>query len=119
MTLGGTVVKTGLLTVFAFASAAYTWHLFLQAEHNLPRHLCGEADRRISIIAMITIFKSTWSPVTAPLYAVLEGFALGGISAATATQYGNIPIMAVGLTFATLAAMLVAYTTGLIRAPRF
>ncbi len=30
MTLQGTVNKTGLLLLFAVASAAWTWHLFMQ-----------------------------------------------------------------------------------------
>ena len=41
-------------------------------------------DRRRSagfIVALVTVFKKTWAPVTAPLYAVLEGLFLGGISA--------------------------------------
>ena len=32
------------------------------------------------IVAMITMFKKSWSPVTTPVYAALEGLALGGIS---------------------------------------
>jgi uncharacterized YccA/Bax inhibitor family protein len=31
MTLQGTVNKTGLLLLFAVASAAWTWHLFMQS----------------------------------------------------------------------------------------
>ena len=31
------------------------------------------------IVAMITMFKKSWSPVTTPVYAALEGLALGGI----------------------------------------
>ena len=33
------------------------------------------------IVALITVFKKEWSPVTAPIYALLEGLVLGGISA--------------------------------------
>jgi uncharacterized YccA/Bax inhibitor family protein len=29
---------------------------------------------------MVTIFKKEWAPVTAPIYALLEGLFLGGIS---------------------------------------
>ena len=32
------------------------------------------------IVALVTIFKKEWSPITVPIYAVLEGLALGGIS---------------------------------------
>jgi uncharacterized YccA/Bax inhibitor family protein len=54
--------------------------------------------------------------VTAPVYAALEGLALGGLSAVFETKYPGIVMQAVGLTFATLAAMLIAYRTGLIKA---
>jgi uncharacterized YccA/Bax inhibitor family protein len=66
------------------------------------------------IFAMITIFKKEWAPVTAPAYALLEGLALGGISAFFELRYPGIAIQAVGLTFATLFTLLTAYRFGLI-----
>ena len=56
-----------------------------------------------------------WSPVTAPLYALLEGLVLGGISAMFEMRYPGIAIQAVGLTFGTLFALLIAYSSGLIK----
>jgi len=53
--------------------------------------------------------------VTSPIYALLEGLFLGGISAALDLRYPGIAIQAVGLTFGTLFAMLFAYRTGLIK----
>jgi uncharacterized YccA/Bax inhibitor family protein len=68
------------------------------------------------IVAMVTIFKKTWAPATAPAYALLEGLALGGISAFFEVQFPGIVIQAVALTLGTLFALLVAYKSGLIRA---
>ena len=68
------------------------------------------------VVALITIFKKTWSPFTAPIYALLEGLALGGISAILESRYPGIAVQAVGLTFGTLFVMLLAYKTGVIRA---
>ena len=68
------------------------------------------------VVAMITIFKARWAPRTAPLYAVLEGLALGGISAMFEARFPGIVIQAVGLTFGTLFALLFAYKSRLIRA---
>src|SRR3989449_11590006 len=68
------------------------------------------------VVAFVTIFKKEWSPVTAPIYAAFEGLALGGLSALLETKYPGIVMQAVGLTFATLAAMLLAYRSGLIKA---
>jgi uncharacterized YccA/Bax inhibitor family protein len=68
------------------------------------------------VVAFATIFKKEWSPVTAPIYAALEGLALGGISSVLEMKYPGIAMQSVALTFATLAAMLVAYRSGLIKA---
>jgi uncharacterized YccA/Bax inhibitor family protein len=119
MTLNGTVNKTGLLLVCVIATAAWTWHLFTQTRDYAdvaPLMFVGLIGG--FIFAMITIFKKEWSPVTAPIYALLEGLALGGISAALETRYPGIAIQAVGLTFGTLFVLLLAYRSGLIQVTR-
>ena len=68
------------------------------------------------ILAMVTIFKKTWAPVTAPLYALVEGFFLGSISAMYELRFDGIVFQAVMLTFGTLFALLMAYRSGLIKA---
>lgn len=116
MTLNGTVNRTGLLLLFALASAAYTWHAFMET-HD-PSTVSGWLMLGVFggfIVAMVTIFKQTWAPVTAPIYALCEGLFLGGISAVLDLRYPGIAIQAVGLTFGTLLTMLVVYRSGLIR----
>jgi uncharacterized YccA/Bax inhibitor family protein len=68
------------------------------------------------VLALVTAFKKTWAPFTAPLYAVVEGVFIGALSAIFEARYPGIVIQAVGLTFGTMAAMLLAYRSGLIRA---
>jgi uncharacterized YccA/Bax inhibitor family protein len=63
---------------------------------------------------MVTIFKKEWSPVTAPVYALLEGLVLGSLSALMELRYPGIAFQAVGLTFGTLFMLLLAYRSGLI-----
>ena len=115
MTLSGTVNKTGILLLCALASAAWTWHLFLASRDlgaiGLPL-LIGTFGGLI--VAMVTIFKKEWSPVTAPMYALLEGLALGGFSAILDLRYPGIAIQAVSLTFGTLFVMLLAYKSRII-----
>jgi uncharacterized YccA/Bax inhibitor family protein len=67
------------------------------------------------ITAMVTIFKMNWAPVTAPIYALLEGLFLGGLSAILDARYHGIAIQAVGLTFGTLLVMLLVYSSGMVR----
>lgn len=68
------------------------------------------------VLALVTVFKKEWAPITAPLYALLEGLFIGGISAQLQTAFPGIVIQAAGLTFGTLFAMLLAYQSGLIKA---
>ncbi len=68
------------------------------------------------VLALITTFKMSWAPFTAPLYALAEGLVLGGMSAMIESQYPGIAVQAVAMTFGTLACMLLAYRAGVIRA---
>jgi uncharacterized YccA/Bax inhibitor family protein len=116
MTLQGTVNKTGLLLLCVVATAAWTWGL---AHSNTPEAVYPWMIGGVLggfIVALVTIFKKNWAPITAPMYALLEGFALGGISAIFEKTYHGIAIQAVGLTLGVLFVMLLAYKTGLIRA---
>ncbi|MGA2431381.1 MAG: Bax inhibitor-1/YccA family protein [Candidatus Acidiferrum sp.] len=116
MTVQGTVNKTGLLLLFVVATSAWTWGLSYSPnpENALPWMIGGLIGGFVT--ALVTIFKKTWAPVTAPLYALLEGFALGGISAVFEKSYHGIAFEAIGLTFGVLFVMLLAYKTGVIRA---
>jgi len=114
MTLQGTVNKTGFLLLCVIGTASLTWHLEATGNPNVGALLALGAIGGF-ITAMITIFKKTWSPVTAPIYALLEGLALGGISALLENKYPGIAMQAVGLTFGVLFCLLLAYSTGLIR----
>ena len=116
MTLQGTINKTGLLLLCVVASAAWTWGL---SHSNTPEAVYPWMIGGIFgglVVALVTIFKKTWSPFTAPMYALLEGLALGGISAIFEKTYPGVAIQAVGLTLGTLFVMLLAYKTGMIRA---
>jgi uncharacterized YccA/Bax inhibitor family protein len=116
MTLSGTVNKTGILLICVVATAAWSWNRFFHAPTSdtvLPLGAIGGIGG--FILALVTIFKKEWSPVTSPIYALLEGLALGGISAVFELRYPGIAMQAVGLTFGTLFVLLLAYRSGLIR----
>jgi uncharacterized YccA/Bax inhibitor family protein len=116
MTLNGTINKTGILLVLAMASAAWAWYSFLTTGDLSvagPLVLVGAFGGLI--VGFVTAFKKEWSPVTAPLYALLEGLVLGGLSAVFNLRYPGIAIEAVGLTFGTLFVMLFLYRTGVIK----
>jgi len=116
MTLQGTVNKTGLLLLCVVATSAWTWGMAHSEtpEAAMPWMFGGMIGGLL--VALVTIFKKQWSPLTAPLYALLEGLVLGGISAVFEKSYPGIAVQAVGLTFGTLFVMLLAYKSGIIRA---
>lgn len=117
MTINGTVNRTGLLLLIIMASAGYTWSKYTGPQSLgaiMPMILVGGIGG--FVIALATVFKKTWAPYTAPIYALLEGLLLGGLSAVMEARYPGIVMQAVGLTFGTLAALLLAYRSGLIRA---
>ena len=116
MTISGTVNKTGILVICSVATAAWTWNLFLNArspEAVMPLGLLGMIGGLI--VAVVTIFKKTWAPITAPIYALLEGLVLGSVSAMFEVRFPGIAIQSVGLTFGTLIALLLVYRSGLIK----
>ena len=99
MTIMGTVNKTALCLLLLMTTAIFVWNL-------------SPTDPRISmfmfigvigglIAALITSFKQHLAPYTTPIYALLEGFALGGISKFFETMYPGIVNQAIFLTFGT------------------
>ncbi len=115
MTVAGTTNKTLILLALVIIAAFWTWHLFFTSESPaaiMPWFWGGLIGG--FIFAMITIFSKKAAPITAPIYAILEGFFLGSISAIFETQYSGIVLQAVGLTFGIMFCMLVLYKSGTI-----
>jgi uncharacterized YccA/Bax inhibitor family protein len=114
MTLTGTVNKTGISLVILMATAALVWNGLLPSQVLVPAMYASLAGG--FVVALVTIFKKEWSPVTTPVYAVFEGVLLGVISLVFNHRYPGIAFNAAALTVGTLAVMLLAYRSGLIRA---
>jgi len=115
MTIQGAVNKTALLLAIVTLTAAFAWNRFTQnPAQAMPLVLIGSIGGLV--MALITTFKKEWSAVTAPIYALLQGLAIGTISAIYEAQFGGIVLQAAMLTFGTLFALLAAYRSGWIRA---
>jgi uncharacterized YccA/Bax inhibitor family protein len=110
MTLDGAVNKTAISMGILLLAAYYTYSNAIM-DYILIGFIGG------FIVAIITIFKKEWSPTTVPIYAVLEGLALGGISKmyADAFEPGIVP-QAIMLTLGILFALLFAYKAKIIQA---
>ncbi len=115
MTVQGTINKTSMMLVIVIMAAFYSWSQAFKGANVMPYVTFGTIGGLITALLTI-LWKPKWSPYTAPIYAVLEGFALGGISALFEMASSGITIKAVGLTFTTFFAMLFLYKTGIIKA---
>jgi len=125
MTIAGTVNKAGILIVLVMLAAAFTWNQFFSALRVTPDGVYPSTGMGGYIMigafggfitAMITVFKKEWSPITAPIYALLEGLFLGALSATFELRFPGIAIEAVAATFGTAFCLLLAYRSGMIRA---
>ena len=111
MTIQGTVQKPALLLAVTVAMGGWSWRrpeVFLALWFVWLIAGFG--------VGLATVLKKSWSPVTAPVYAAVEGVILGVLSVLFERAYPGIVFQAVLLTFGTLAALLAAYASGLIKA---
>ena len=115
MTLEGTATKSLVLLALTVFAATFTWTEVLGGNTAVlaPATLIGFLGGLV--VALVTVFKPRLSPYTGPLYAVLEGLALGAVSAIYQARFAGLPVQAVGLTFMVFLGMLVVYRTGLVR----
>ena len=109
MTLEGTINKVTIGLFILLSTAFYTF-----STENTSLMWVGVIGGLIT--ALVTIFKKEWAPFTVPLYAALEGLALGGISFVFDTMYPGIAQQAILLTFGIFGALLFAYKTKIIQA---
>jgi len=116
MTIQGTVNKTFILLLLTVFSAAMVWNKFFTFGNPavvMPWMWGGILGG--FVVAIVTVFKKEWAPMTSPVYAMLEGLFLGGISAIFEARFPGIVMQAVALTFGVLFCLLFAYKTGLIK----
>ncbi len=120
MTINGTVNKIFVMLLLVMAGAIFVWNKFFGFGETgagtsavIPWVIGGGIGG--FIVALITVFKKKAARITAPIYAVLEGLLLGGLSAIFEAQYPGIVVQAVGLTFGVFLALLTAYRSGMIK----
>ena len=116
MTINGTVNKTAISLLILIAAGTFTfsgnynWLIF-------PGFIGG------FIVALITIFKKEWSPITVPIYAFLKWLALVAVSqiyenelAPADGSFDGIVSQAILLTLGILFSLLFAYKSKIIAA---
>ncbi|MCU0647358.1 MAG: Bax inhibitor-1/YccA family protein [Gemmatimonadaceae bacterium] len=115
MTLAGTAGKAFILLAVTTFSAGLTWQqVAVNPSILMPALLVGGIGG--FILALIASFRPQSAPITAPLYASLEGIFLGAVSAMYNARFAGLPMQAVMLTFAVAAGVFVLYRMGVLRA---
>ena len=109
MTIKGTVDKTAISLLLMLCAGYFTF-----SEGSLIFIAIGGIGG--FIVALVTIFKKEWAPITVPLYAMLEGLMLGGVSYMYGQMYEGIVFNAIMLTISILICLLFAYRSGIIQA---
>ncbi len=120
MTVKGTATKSLILMLTVLLGASYSWKIAFESINPsaVQPWMIGGAIGGF-ILALIISFKPTTAPFLAPLYAVLEGLFLGGISAifsqAFAETAPGIVMNATLLTILTALVMLFIYRSRIIK----
>lgn len=108
-TLSGATTKSLLLVALTFvtgyACMMYSFY-YMYTNGAMPTFLMYGSLIAALVVAVVTIFKPNVSPYTAPAYAVLEGAALGCLSAVFELKYPGIVSTAVMSTFVVVLSML-------------
>jgi len=108
MTVAGAVNKTVMLTLVMMVVALYSYTTPLAI--FLPVGALGAGA-----VFMFTSWKPQYAPISAPVFALLEGLFVGAISARYAYLYEGIVFQAVSATVGVLLTMLMVYKSGLIK----
>lgn len=118
MTERGTLNKFFLLCILVIAAASCTWSAALDGK-DITSWIWIGALGGLGV-AIVTIFKPVWAPVLAPIYALLEGLFVGGISIIYNNAFEKVApgivMQAVALTFGTVIAMFFLYRFRIIKA---
>src|SRR5688572_14240497 len=73
MTIEGTINKSAILLLCLALAAGWIWFRFLhQGVQATTPWMYGGAIAGF-VLALVTVFKKEWVPITAPLYALCEG----------------------------------------------
>jgi len=120
-TLSGAISKAGTLLVLLIIAAAWSWVEVTSLLNESPAYgppIFGVFVATLVaalVLVWLTVRNKTWSPVSAPIYALLEGAVIGLLSAGFDRRYPGIVVQAVMVTVTICTCLLAAYGFGWIR----
>jgi uncharacterized YccA/Bax inhibitor family protein len=121
MTLRGSLNKTSLLLAPFFCCFLFSWLRVI----SIPKASAYATAIFVAVVVVcvpsglivvwITRAKKQWAPVTAPIYAALQGIVVGFVSAAVDRRFPGIAVQAVCVTLAICFCLIAAYWFGIIQ----
>jgi uncharacterized YccA/Bax inhibitor family protein len=121
MTIGGTVNAAMILLGLCAAAGLGSW-MFLTSQPGLTMPAVFGGMVGGLVLALIISFRPPTAPFLSPVYALVQGVFLGGVSLMVAKMVGGaegpgtgIIFQAILLTFGILFSLLLAYKAGLVR----
>ena len=117
---GTTVTRAGTtkwllgFLVAVVAAATQGWHLLANNATHATLYFYGALIAAF-LLSFVIIFKPATARFLGWIYAALEGFALGAISAMYEQRFHGIVLQAVGATLAVVAVTAVLYGTGMVK----
>lgn len=116
MTLQGTVNKTALLLLAVIIPALYTWNLFNSTlDFETVKLYFWAGTIGAFVLSFVIVFNMDLAPFLAPVYAILQGLCLGGLSAAMNHKFPGIVMQALLLTFGIFVVLLIIYKLKIIK----
>ncbi len=113
MTVKGTLNRFGFLMLMMIGATIFSWGQYDKGSDPMPLMLIGVFGGLA--LALVMMFKKSWSPYIAPAYALLEGLFVGSISAMYNHAYPGLPTQAVALTLIVTLVMFLIYRYKIIK----
>jgi uncharacterized YccA/Bax inhibitor family protein len=115
MEIAGTINKTFILLFITVISATVIWVNHFKYNNSDFNHFIIFSSAPITIVlALLTTIKTNWTSIIAPIFAVFEGFLLGGLSAFVEEYYSGLAVHAVLISFGILVFMMLVYKMKLL-----
>jgi uncharacterized YccA/Bax inhibitor family protein len=116
MTFHGTLNKVAIL-VFIFAISCWVVGASLRDGKNIGFIMAAIllfCFLSCMFLVIVTVFVKRWSPITAPVYAIMQGALIGVVSFGMSRRYPGIVAQAIGLTIVICISFLCAYRFGVV-----
>lgn len=117
MTVNGAINKTAICLLLVIMAGAFVWNLALKGYMDMVHSFTVISAIAAFIMGIVIIFKRQSQAIQflVPVYALLEGAFLGGVSFMFETLFPGIVLTAVKATVLCVAVMLFLFKTGIIK----